>query len=249
MELDWTTFLLEAINFLVLVWILKRFLYRPVLDVIARRRAQIDQTLAAARKSQDEALELKAQQERCLAEWERTRDAAQTQLIEEIGAKRARMMADLAAELQGERERNAALEKRQLQEWQRTTEITALTQASQFAASLLTRLASPELEDALFDVLLEDLQKLTPEETRPLIAAADRSQLRIHVASAFPLPAGPRAQLLETLTRLVEQELPAEFSTDPELLSGVRISIGPWVLHANLRDELAFFSGNGHGRD
>ena len=39
MQIDWTTFALEIINFLVLVWILKRFLYRPVLDTLARRRA------------------------------------------------------------------------------------------------------------------------------------------------------------------------------------------------------------------
>ena len=39
MELDWTTFILEIINFLVLVWILHRFLYQPVMNVIAQRRA------------------------------------------------------------------------------------------------------------------------------------------------------------------------------------------------------------------
>ena len=31
MAFDWTTFGLEIINFLALLWILKRFLYRPVL--------------------------------------------------------------------------------------------------------------------------------------------------------------------------------------------------------------------------
>ena len=37
MELNWTTFALEAVNFMVLVWILKRFLYKPVLAAIAQR--------------------------------------------------------------------------------------------------------------------------------------------------------------------------------------------------------------------
>jgi len=48
LELSWSTFLLEIINFLVLVWILKHFLYKPVLDVIARRRSGIEKTLADA---------------------------------------------------------------------------------------------------------------------------------------------------------------------------------------------------------
>ena len=60
MELNWSTFLLEIINFLVLVWILKRFLYQPVLDVIARRRKAIEAQLAEALRLQDEAESLKA---------------------------------------------------------------------------------------------------------------------------------------------------------------------------------------------
>jgi len=42
MELNWSTFLLEIINFLILVWILKHFFYKPILDVIAHRRADIE---------------------------------------------------------------------------------------------------------------------------------------------------------------------------------------------------------------
>ena len=37
MQLDLTSFLLELVNFAVLVWILHRFLYKPVLAAIDRR--------------------------------------------------------------------------------------------------------------------------------------------------------------------------------------------------------------------
>jgi F-type H+-transporting ATPase subunit b len=246
-ELDWTTFLLEALNFLILVWILKRFLYRPILDVIAQRRARIEQTLADAKKIQDDALDLKLKNERQLEEWARNREAAQMQLTEEINAKRDRMMGEVMGEMERERERNTALEARRHEEWLRSTELKALAQAGQFAASVLGRVASPELDAKLFDMLLEDLRKLTPEQTAPLIAAASRDELRMHVASAYPLPSDRRAQLVETLTKLVGKTLPTDFSENPDLLSGVRISVGPWVLHANLHDELAFFHGTGHG--
>ena len=48
MRIEWTTFAFEIINFLALVWILKRFLYRPVLDTLSRRRAGVERTLAEA---------------------------------------------------------------------------------------------------------------------------------------------------------------------------------------------------------
>ena len=51
MQFDWTTFALEIVNFLVLVWILRRFLYRPVTDVIARRAAEVEHRLTGAHEA------------------------------------------------------------------------------------------------------------------------------------------------------------------------------------------------------
>ena len=65
MELNWSTFILEIINFLVLIWILKRFLYKPVLDVIARRRAGIEKTLSDAREMRHKGLSVLKKSRRC----------------------------------------------------------------------------------------------------------------------------------------------------------------------------------------
>ena len=61
MELNLSTFLLEIVNFLVLVWILKRFLYKPVMGVIERRKVGIEQTLAQAEDKTREATALREQ--------------------------------------------------------------------------------------------------------------------------------------------------------------------------------------------
>ncbi len=59
MELDWSTFLLQIINFLVLVWILNRFLYQPVMKVIAERKAAVEKTLADSERARAEARALR----------------------------------------------------------------------------------------------------------------------------------------------------------------------------------------------
>jgi len=73
MDLSWSTFVLEIINFLVLVWILKRFLYKPVLDVIARRRAGIEKSMADAEALHADAEKLQEQYEDRLAVWDQER--------------------------------------------------------------------------------------------------------------------------------------------------------------------------------
>jgi len=61
------------------------------------------------------------------------------------------------------------------------------------------------------------------------------------VTSAFPLADDQRQRLEHVLSTLNSQDLPVEYEQDSGLLAGVRISIGAWILGANLSDELKGF--------
>jgi hypothetical protein len=76
MPFDWATFGLEILNFLVLVWLLARFLYRPIIGAIARRKAEIADTVAVAQAKEAEAHALARQYEERLASWEREKAQA-----------------------------------------------------------------------------------------------------------------------------------------------------------------------------
>jgi len=241
-DFDWTTFFLEIINFLVLVWILKRFLYHPILGVVARRRAGIEKAMADARRIEAEAGELKQQSQRELAQWKEEKEAAQARLREELAAERERLMAELETSVAEERERRRVLEERQQADFKRAVEEQGIAQGAAFAARLLSRLATPELEARLYALLLEDLRGLRAEDKRA-VADAAAPGLQLRVQSAFVLDAARRAELAQALAEVAGKALPVEYGENPELLAGFQVSIGPWILHANLRDELKFFSG------
>lgn len=243
MAFDWTTFILEIINFLILVWVLKRFLYHPVLDVIAMRRAGVEKTLADARRIEIEAGELKQQNEHRLAQWENEREAAQARLREELAAEREHLMAALETSIAEERERRRVLDERRQHDFRRGVEEQGIAQGAAFAARLLGRAATPELEARLYTLLLEDLRGLRAEDKRAVADAAAAPGLKLKVQSAFALDADRRAELARALADAAGKTLPVEYRENPELLAGFQVSIGPWILHANLRDELKFFSG------
>ena len=243
MEFDWTTFILEIINFLILVWILKRFLYRPVLGVVARRRAGIEKMLADARRIEAEAGELRQQNERRIAQWEEEKEAAQARLREDLAEERERLMAALEASIAEERERRHVLDERHQRDFERAIEEQGIAQGAAFSARLLARLATPELEARLYALLLEDLRNLRAEDKQAVAEAAAAPGLQLKIQSAFALDAGMRAELARALAEATGKALPVEYRENPELLAGFQVSIGPWILHANLRDELKFFSG------
>ena len=243
MQIDTTSFILQLVNFAVLVWILHRFLYRPVLAAIDRRRVAIDKTMSDAKSVREEAERLRGQFEGRLADWERERVKARSALEAELAALRARGLADAAQAAERERDRLAALQAKREADWKRETEQRALDQAAAFAARLLERIADHALDERLVEVFAEDLAGWPPEKIDPLAEAARAAGGHVSVLSARALPEAARARLAQTLSERLRIECRPEYAVDEALVAGVSIAVGPWVLQADLRDELRVFSG------
>jgi len=240
-ELSWSTFVLEIINFLVLVWILKHFLYKPVLDVIARRRASIEKTLEDARAHHEEADKLQQQYEGRLAEWEQERQQARNTLAEEIEAERTDKLTKLQTELEQQREKARVAEARRQSDAMRKIEETALQQGAQFATRLLEQAAGPDTEARLIEFVLDELKQLSDERVAALRNSFAQTAEAIVVVTAYPLSDQQRQSLQQLLAKIVTPDIPLRFEQNSELLAGVRITIGAWVLGANLQDELEGF--------
>ncbi|NVK40327.1 MAG: F0F1 ATP synthase subunit delta [Oceanospirillaceae bacterium] len=242
MELSGSTFVLEIINFLVLLWLLQRFFYKPLQAVIARRRAGIDKELADAEAMRSQAQALQSQYENRLSHWEAERQRAREALQQEIERERARQQEALRDTLEKERQKAEVSQQRQLLERQQHLERQALQQSSRFATRLLERCAGPELEATLLQLLLESLPQLPAEQCQALREQAAEHPQPAEVSSAYALSEAARQAVQRGLEQLLEQPVECRFGEDPDLLAGLRVSIGPWALRASLRDELQAFA-------
>lgn len=243
MEFDLTTFALEVLNFLVLVWLLKRFFYRPVLAVIERRQVETAKIIADAEAMRREAADLKVECAGRLAGIDQERAAARSLLDAEIATERARRLAALEAEVDADRQRRNMVEARERGEREAALEREAASLAVRFASRFLERLAGPELEAKLVELALSELDTQAPEKLDALRAALRDPKTSTKVVSAYPLDAAQRASFANVLSGLAGRALLPEFSEDAMLKAGVCVMAGSWVLMANLRDELGFFAG------
>jgi len=245
--MSWSTFVLEIINFLVLVWILKRFLYKPVLDMIARRQAGIDKTLADAQALHEEAAQLQKQYEGRLAAWDQEREQAREALTREIEAERADKLKVLQTTLEEEREKTRVAEARRQADAVTRMEETALIQGARFVTRLLEETAGPETQARLVDYLVTELSQLPDERIEALRNSYGMTSVEVMVSSAFVLPDDQQQGLRQVLAKIVGTNMPVRFKQDSELIAGLRITIGAWVLGVNLRDELSGFVALTHG--
>lgn len=247
MEFDGTTFALEIVNFLVLVWLLQHFLYKPVTAAIAQRQAGIEKILADAQATGSAADALKLQYENRTAEWEQEKAEARRQLQQEMEAERGRQMAALQTALDEERNKLRAVEQRRNLDLRQHLEAEACAEGGRFAGRLLSSLASPELEERIRLLLQDNLRQLPEQQVHALRAAGQSGELKI--SSAYPLDEAQRAGLTEAFGVLAGCPVGCEFGQDPTLIAGLRVSIGSWMLRASLLDELLFFAEAQHATD
>lgn len=246
MDLSLSTFALEIINFLVLVWILKRFLYKPVLNIIDQRRSNIENQIAEARNLQQESEQLKTEYENRLDDWEQERQQFRDKLMQELDADRSRQMEKLHTTLAAEREKAEVAESHRREEAIRETELHALQQGASFTTRLLKQTASPELEANLLTLFVDELTSLSDDQLIPLRSQWGKPPETIQVASAWPLTTAQQKQLENVLRDVTGLSVPVSYEQQPELLAGLCITIGNWIVGINLRDELKGFTEFAH---
>ncbi|WP_018289894.1 F0F1 ATP synthase subunit delta [Verrucomicrobium sp. 3C] len=246
MSFDWTTFILQVLNFLVLVWLLHRLLFRPVLRLIAERKAATAKAWEEAQRVKKEGGDLQSAYENRMALWEAEKEKARAKLLEEMQAERSRLQAENDRLMQEERERARAVEAHRLAMLSQEAETRALRIASQFASRFLRDLVTPDLEVKLVDRAIEEIEGLPPEKVAEIRDSVERGGVRqIEVRTAFLLEEARRDRLAKALQKACGKELPCESLVDGSLGAGVRAVIGGWMVRANVKDELLFFASKG----
>lgn len=220
MSIDWITVAAQIANFLVLVWLLRRFLYRPILDGIDAREAEItdrmqeavcakEKAQAAEREHLDQVRALNAQQaemaEAVRQEAETQRDALVSQAHKRLEQERLAWQAHLDEE---------------------TSKYAAKLQRAGGGALLsLTRKALTDLADETLEGrIARHLGKQIEPMAADLRAAAGRSTTAI-VASRNALPEPAQVELTADL-QAVFPDIPVRFETDPDQPPGLILRIG-----------------------
>lgn len=242
MELKGSTFILEIVNFIVLVWLLKRFLYAPVLNAIAKRKALIKKSLDEGARLRLECEALQEKYENRIRDWEKEKELARTHFNEELLGERKKRMTDLTKELEREREVFRSKEERRIAELIRNQEERAAQHAVLFSDKILSRFADADLEKKIIAQFVQELELLRTKGVESFSRETGDKNTPVEVKTAFPLPVSERQNLEKSLIQNLGSLGRYEFLQDPSLKAGIEVSSGLVVMKANLRDELQFFS-------
>ena len=228
MLIDWFTVGSQALNFLVLVWLMKRCLYKPVLPAIDEREKRIAAELSDAASKKADAEKEREEFQRKQAEADEQRGALLKKATDEAEVERRKLL------LAARKDADAMSAKRQgalvteAQELRQSVRLRAEREVFAIARKALADLATTSLEERFGAVFTQRLRQLSGRDKAGLgdalkMATAASPAL---VRSAFELPAKERATIQNALNETFSADVHVRFESAPALICGIELASG-----------------------
>ncbi len=249
MNINWFTVIAQIINFLLLVWLLKKFLYKPILNAIDEREKKITDTLKDADTqkaiAQKEETGFRKQQE----DFDQQKKALMDKAVADADTQRQQLIdaAKIAANDLRTKMEKAAKEKMENDNKQLSGKIQQ--QVFAITRKALTDIASTDLEAQTANTFNKHLAALKEEEKKQFIDAFKANPTTILVRTAFDLSVKQQDEIKNTINILLSTDASLQFKTAPEMITGIELSTNGYqfsysftaylnALEKNLSDKL-----------
>jgi F-type H+-transporting ATPase subunit b len=225
MIIDWYTVMFQIINFMVLVFLLRRFLYGPIVEMMEAREMKIVQRedVAATKASEAEKGVLAYQQKVAAL---RDRDEELLAEAKESAENERRMLLEATrSEVDETRKRWHQEVIREQESFMHELRTRVGQQACLIARQCLQDLADVKLEAMIWDVFFQKLEQLSPEEDTRLHEAFSQEK-QVLLISSFE----PTEERLQSLSAFLEKRFKSnvqlKHQTNSELICGVELEVG-----------------------
>lgn len=238
MHFDWWTFGLQVFNFLILMWILQHFLYKPVRRFMAERQAEAERTLneadAANMRADEFKKEYEAKAEALINERDILIQDARTQINKEQNEALEKNRADAQLIIDNERlqidkERQQAL---------KYLEAETLELALHLAENIMKSMATPEIADSFLARVNTHIESLTKDDLEGLKTQLKNEGAKLKVTTWPKLDHKAKAKWKARLHDHLGLNTKILFSNDERLIAGAELRFPGAVLHFSWRDSL-----------
>lgn len=242
MLIDWFTVFAQVLNFLILVWLLKRFLYKPILNAIDAREERIAAELADAATMKTGAQKERETFQQKNETFDRERNDVLGKMRGEVDVERQRLLDEArqaADALRVKHEEALNREQHRLND-----EIMRRTREEVFAIAkkTLADLAETSLEARMCSVFTRRLRALAGAEKESFEKAIKTASEPVRVRSAFDLPDEQRSAIQQALNETFSTDSPIQFETVPDVICGIELVVNGQKFAWSIDDYLASLS-------
>jgi len=223
MLIDWFTVIAQIINFLILIFLLKRFLYGPIIKAMEEREAHIAANLSEAEEKLTQAKEMAAAHQHQLDMVGIQCEEMLAKAQEEGRAYRKSLFEKARQEIEALRESWFHALQREKDQFRR--DLHRLTSQKVFAIvrRALSELANADLEAHIVEVFIRRLRDLDATRRQSIAASLRSLEEPVIIQSAFEIPAESRTKLIQAVQEQVNKDVSVAFEVQPELIGGLAL--------------------------
>jgi F-type H+-transporting ATPase subunit b len=239
MLIDWFTVIAQAVNFLILVWLMKRYLYQPILNALDAREKRIAAELADAAAKEAEATAEREEYKRKNEAFESQRAAMLNSATDEAAAERHRLFDQARKDADSLRDKQQESLRSEYQQLNEEFARRAQSEVFAIARKTLADLAGVSLEEHMTDMFVQRLRALNSEEKERLAAMFKSPFHPVLVRSAFELAPAQRTSIEGAVRETLASTATVRFEVVPNLIGGIELIMEGQKVAWSIADYLA----------
>ena len=232
MLLDGYTIIIQIVNFLILLWLLQRFLYGPITRAIQAREEKIASTLDRAQKAEDAAAQNAAALENEKRELQSEKEQLLDQARNEITRWREKEIEAVKDEIENRRRRWAQIVENEQQAFLENLKTEVTQQVMRISEKVIADLADQKLEHWIITVFFKKMGGSDPE--------MEYYSGAVHIVSGFELTPESKADIRRKLSNRFPSASSFEFAVSPSPGMGIEVRAGDrktaWTLNHYLAE-------------
>jgi F-type H+-transporting ATPase subunit b len=236
--IDWFTTLAQLINFLILVFLLRYFLYDKIVSAMNERQNEVEKCWDDAHRRLDEAGKERESARQKVRQLDDQREQLLAKVGEEVELHRQQLTAKVRGEVDELRDRWSDAIQEETESFLRDLRRRASDEVCVIARRALADLASASMERQIVEHFLQHLERLADGEREAIVASIEESNHVLVVQTTFELPDDLRHAISTTLRTKFFADLDIQFEQSDDLLCGIALQTDAHKLAWNLRDYL-----------
>ncbi len=221
MRIDWFTVVAETLNFLILVWLLIRFLYKPVLRAVGEREEHIAKELADADEKEKQAEAARKEFEQKKLELDQHKTSLIKAATDEAAQAKQEMLVQAKSDAKEQIERYHKALAQDHSKFSRQLIERTQHEVLAISAKILKDLADEDVHSAILRMFIKQLD--TGEGAAAFPDLEEFAGKALTIRSSTELSAEDKQGLSVILKKLFSTEPRVSYETDPGLIGGLEI--------------------------
>lgn len=234
MQVDWITVSAQIVNFLILVWLLKRFLYQPVMRAMGRREQRIADRLNQADDREQQAQQQREQYQNKQKQLDQQSDEILVKAKEQAEQEKRRLLDEARAEVDEKKQHWQRQLAQEQEEFLKSLRDQVSGVIQHITRKALVDLANGTLEQHMVEAFINRLESLD-DSARSAFAETHEA---IRVNTSFELDSDVRSRLTRIIHQNISDDVDVQYDQSPDLVCGIELVTGGQQLSWNVNHYL-----------